>query len=714
MLTYYVYSSCLCFYIFVAEDFMQKYLKAKHDLGSVELKLLNILVFGPPGVGKSTLLSVLLCQNIQLLRESTGLLDRKLVQLKVAVQRDVAKCTSQWKVVNIDEEILRLRHTIQAKLENCTLENSNDLCSDLKPDMKIDEKFQTSVDSMIYEDQSSSITQQYTTSNTLIACYDSGGQPEFFDVMPAFISSTTGNVMVFDMSKDLDSNVDPDFFKNGQRWASSNRKTHYTGAQLLKTALANIQSYATDYPLCSAKSSHCGNSRLLVVGTHLDLCGDTEEEVHERLCQMEEKICADLLHDYSAPSIIKRCGERCTKTIFPIANKCDYKDCDEVIRDRKEVAQEIRTAIESMSENEKASKEIPISWLLFQYEIKLYSFPCISRSDCDEIAEKCYINKGDVDDVLRYFHELGIFLYYQDKDKRLSHVVFSDPQWLFAQLNKLIELKYNPSYDEKRSIKKGIFMKQFLTEIYGKEFNTELLHYEDIINLFVHLNIMARLSDATEQYFMPALLDPFSNDIPINTTFGNKIFSTLYVKFKDGFFPRGVFCCLIALCVKKNKSWKLQSNAAYKDLVVFQIENNEEFLILSDKIHYISLEIHCKEELKQNKHQVLSCVLYENLKEVCNTIHLDGEFKFGFLCKGKICEKFAHVQIQYPYYPENLLCSVCEYNPRMTYDQLIWFIPPKVLDVLTKVGMYTCIATIQPKSILNSCALNLLVSMLYA
>ena len=427
-----------------------------------------------------------------------------------------------------------------------------------------------------------------------------------------------------------------------------------------------------------------------MVGTHLDLCGDTEDKVCKRLCQMEKTICGDVLHDCSAVSVINRCRGKYTKTIFPIANKCDDNDCDEVIRDREEVAQEIRTAIESMSENEKASKEIPISWLLFQYEIKLHSVPFISRSDCDKIAEKCYINKTDVDDVLRYFHELGIFLYYQDKDKRLSRVIFSDPQWLFAQLTKLIEVKYNPSYDAEGSIKKGIFRKQFLTEIYGKEFNTDLLHYEDIINLFVHLNIMARLSDATEQYFMPALLNPFSNDISINATFGNKVLSTLYVKFKDGFFPRGVFCCLIALCVKKNKSWKLQSNAAYKDLVVFQIENNEEFLILSDNIHYISLEIHCKEELQQNRHQVLSCVLYENLKEVCNTIHLDGEFKFGFRCKGKRCEKFAHVQVQYPYYPENLLCSVCEYNPRMTYDQLIWFIPPKVLDVLTKVSMCMC------------------------
>lgn len=202
---------------------------------------------------------------------------------------------------------------------------------------------------------------------------------------------------------------------------------------------------------------------------------------------------------------------------------------------------------------------------------------------------------------------------------------------------------------------------------------------------------MASLSDIAKQFFMPALLNPVPNDISVDTEFGNKVCSSLYVKFKDGFFPRGMFCCLIALCVKKNVTWKLQPDSAYKDLVVFQIDNDEEYLILSDKIHYISLEIHRKVKIQQNKHQVLSCMLYENLKEVCSTVHLNGEFTFGFLCKKENCNKFASVQYQYPYSPDNLLCSVCEYNPRMTYDQLVWFISPKVVDIFREVSIYMCL-----------------------
>ena len=83
--------------------------------------------------------------------------------------------------------------------------------------------------------------------------------------------------------------------REGKRWGSSDIKTHYTTAQLMKTALANIQPYIMPYSSGSANKICVNNSQLLVVGTHLDLCGDTEEEVCERLLETERIICNDIL-----------------------------------------------------------------------------------------------------------------------------------------------------------------------------------------------------------------------------------------------------------------------------------------------------------------------------------------------------------------------------------------------------------------------------------
>ena len=111
---------------------MEKYLKAKHDLGSEKLNLLKIIFFGPSAAGKSTLLSVLLQKDIKSLRESTGILDRKLVQFKVAVQMDTSKSISQWKIVNIEEEILRLRHAIEKNIAKRT-DKKNPISLKLQP-----------------------------------------------------------------------------------------------------------------------------------------------------------------------------------------------------------------------------------------------------------------------------------------------------------------------------------------------------------------------------------------------------------------------------------------------------------------------------------------------------------------------------------------------------------------------------------------------------
>ena len=215
-----------------------------------------------------------------------------------------------------------MRHSIEETLNKRTLKTSNRLQSDLQSDMKIDEKLTDVATDSESQDQTHSFQQRYKTSSTLMACYDSGGQPEFFDVMPAFISATKGNIMIFDVSKNLNLPPNPEFYKDGEHWESS-FKTHYTAAQLLKTALANIQWFAIKRPSCSTASGYLGSSRLLLVGNHLDQCGGTEDEVHKTLYKMEKIIRDDVLCDCSSISVIKRDKEKITKVIHPIASKCD-------------------------------------------------------------------------------------------------------------------------------------------------------------------------------------------------------------------------------------------------------------------------------------------------------------------------------------------------------------------------------------------------------
>ena len=50
-------------FFLVLNTFEKLYYQAKHNLGSEKLQLLKLLIFGPPGAGKSSLLKVLLSDD---------------------------------------------------------------------------------------------------------------------------------------------------------------------------------------------------------------------------------------------------------------------------------------------------------------------------------------------------------------------------------------------------------------------------------------------------------------------------------------------------------------------------------------------------------------------------------------------------------------------------------------------------------------------------
>ena len=85
------------------ETFKKLYYQAKHDLGTEKLQSYKLIIFGPPGVGKSSLFEVLLGNNPDPVRCSTGVLYRKLVQVKVAVTTLAGHFKSSWHLVSIED-----------------------------------------------------------------------------------------------------------------------------------------------------------------------------------------------------------------------------------------------------------------------------------------------------------------------------------------------------------------------------------------------------------------------------------------------------------------------------------------------------------------------------------------------------------------------------------------------------------------------------------
>ena len=644
------------------EMFKKLYYQAKHNLGTEELQLYKLVIFGPPGVGKSSLFQVLLGNDPDTKCNSTGVLDRKLVQVKltVGITTLTDQSKSSWHLFSIENEIVRLRSAIMRVIEKpkqgevslpATVKVVSDIASDSnRLEMKVEEKlFQSSTE----------VPTQIQYASTIMACYDSGGQPEFFDVMPALMTIPTGNIMVFDLSKDIHLKIKSEFYEEGKS-SGLQHEAHYTTAELMKTAIANIQSYSIyDSTTSSESTANC----LLVVGTHLDKCGQTFGEKLQKVTEIETVMYNDVLAGGAIQMVYSDSDGR---IIHPISNT-DHES-------RDEAAQKIRTAIEHMSKYQKFYSQVPINWLLFQLEVQLTGKDYIGRSECIEIAKHCYIRENEVDYVLMYFHQLGIILHYREVSG-LNDIIFCNPQWLFDQLTELIKVKYNAPPLIQQDISKGIFHKQRLFDIYSKKLDAKgNLKFENLIDLFTHLKIMSVLPNKPDQYFMPALLNPAPTDISLQEEYGVQVHDAMLVKFKDSFFPRGMFCCLVTHLVQNG--WKIQVKHAYKNLIIFQI-TPDHYVVLFDRINHVAVEIHCKKQsYLQGTHYDVCDKLYETLQKVL-MFQINCDFKFGFVCKD--CKDFAGVKLQYPF-PTNCSCKECQRSYQLNHDQLVWLIPPHILQ----------------------------------
>ena len=669
-------SIIIFFACILTENFKNLYYQAKHDLGSEKLQLLKLLIFGPPGAGKSSLLKVLLGGDPDPVRDSTGVCDRKLVQCKIAITMSGCESVSTWVKIKFEDEISRLKQKIEEKLSTRYNTASQSIEPDLKSNnLKIESEYFFTDQSGIGNSQTSAFVEIVKHSSALIACYDSGGQPEFFDIMPALTTAPTGYVMVFDMSEDLLTKTIK-FYRKGRKCPTENT-AHYTNADLMKTALANIQLPDNFVPGENVTSKLSKVGHLLVVGTHLDKCGDTKEKQDDEVLRIEQVMDNDILKVpmNSTLHIIER-DQKDTKLIHPISNT--------IKEGRDHVAQEIRTAIESMSDVKKASEDIPISWLLFQLEVRHNEKYYISYQRCTEIAEDCYIKKEDVNIILEYFHELGILLYYKNIPS-LQHVVFCDPQWLFDKLTKLIELKYDPPREIKDKIFKGVFDKSVLSRVYQSDFgSSDILNYEQLLQLFVYLNIMVALPGETNQYFMPALLNPAPVDVDVSLQrcYGEKVFDTLIMKFENRYFPRGVFCCLVSECIKNAVGWSIQYNkAVYKDLIIFQV-SSAQFVFLRDKIESIAIEMYNRNDEILTSPDVVCETLYCALEEVCRKMKVKNDFKIGFICRclqidDSICNGFSSAKNRLPFQAE-LSCKKCNGKQTATRDQMVWLISKEI------------------------------------
>ena len=526
---------------------------------------------------------------------------------------------------------------------------------------------------------------------------DTGGQPEFVNILPAVSSSIALTFIVFNLSNSLDDLVHVQHNVHGD---PSFVPYHLdcTNAEFIKRLLVsseNFNKYITPIELkCIQREDGGNNSKICYVGTHaIKVSEEKIKEIDDRLSSIANDLELQERSFWCSPkSQLKRLYP---VDMFPDDNKESFEDIIKDIQDN------IKKQVQGRD-----YYEVPITWFIFLLKIqKLCGEKSISYISYQEAVDVwmdeneweaksdqglqhksvCQDN-SDVHNILLFFHFMGILFYYH-KVRGICDFVFIDRQWLFEKLTELVEIKFTKGYNKKDVSAEDVekfTMEGRLSINIIKSLKIDLQGIEPLyfIHLLDYLNIVAPIDSKGKEYFMPSVLPSIPileyehKFIDLKKLYGAIQHVPLLVGFKNGPIPHGFFCHLIVELFRNLPTdWNrpLLSTQGiqhvYNNFITFPTTSGHA-VSLFYKIGYLEVQVRHEQHRPTTIHHDAQSELDKALKKVCDHLQVNKEqLCFGFYCKCKRSQHFAKLKEM----TSPTAYISCGYsNTKLTEDHSVW------------------------------------------
>ena len=485
---------------------------------------------------------------------------------------------------------------------------------------------------------------------------DSGGQPQFHEVLPAFIRNTTATMFVMKLSERLDEHPTIEYYDDNGELCGKPSCYALRNDQMLQHCIRTVLSRP------STREGKC--SKVFLVGTHRDLEGSSSEsraEKNSKLIDMLASSFQDQLVYYRPFS----------EVIFPVNAK------NPVELDHKVFAM-IREQVEDKT-CAPPPYRVPIGWFLLEQDItKSAKGGVISRKECLAIAAILNINDKALTAALQYFHDLNIFLYYPSV---LPEVVFSSPQVLPDKVTEFVHFSFSLRSDSPPLAVQGKWLQfrdkgivtvdMFQDERFSAHYIPDLFTPADLIKLFQELLIISPLS--TTEYFMPSLLEMISAEevskqLPPPSTCA----APLLVHFPAGCAQNGVYCALVVYLHSECR-WKIACGpkgtplCVSRSCIYFQLPDKTVCVALVDSFAFFEVHVKAPETKYPKICPMIREAIFSGLKAAADVLRYNNTTPVpAFLCE---CSSPPHTATPDDGY---LVCTKCtEYGP-LTKQYTIW------------------------------------------
>ena len=677
--------------------------------GYVQSQTCKILLYGAAGTGKSSFMHIILDNPPPEIRRSTSLTARPVTVFQVNTNdmRWIKLSPEERKELLVKAAIGRNRRQAGQERQNSSEENdivtivegvvfpegSESSGTEFKTSVKESEaedevtmhqaspsmstipdtKDETPITFSTYEELIK-IVDRLSEKGESIATYkklyliDSGGQPQFHEMLPAFLRRMTLYVFVFKLSEDLDTKPKVEYFNHSGKSVGTPYQSSHTNQQLLEHCIRVLHTHRA-----SSSNDQVLSSRIMIVGTHRDeedpetreaKRAEKNEKISELLLNFQEEACF-----YNVPT---------NEYIFPV-NSLKPEEIDRCVVD------EFRRLV--LTECIPDPVNVPLRYYALEIILEEYSQRkgrgVLSLDECLEAASELHFEKHTLEAALIFLDELSVVFYFPDV---LEGVLFTNPQVLLDKATELVE-EVHVLRETKNKVAGVGDMQMFrdyaqvsprLLSRFQKHYVPGLFTPKELVKLFRKLFVLAELSSG--KFFMPALLQVLEekkvNDYRVSA---KSPVAALAVDFPLGGPLLGVYCSLTCFLISNDNTypcpWKVMRcqmssipACLYRNCIRFSIPHHPGCVTLIDTFDHFEVHVSTRKGCVKMCSVVRFAIL-AGLKKASATLgYRDVAPSLGLLCPcGK---KTAHVAT---FGEDCWICSLnCEEYGGLTHRQRVW------------------------------------------
>ena len=522
----------------------------------------------------------------------------------------------------------------------------------------------------------------------LLNMSDTGGQPEFMDMLPALVIGPALYLLFCKLTQELQSSYTVSYLSPSGESTTPVEST-YTVEEVMFQALSAIACLASS----ESERKEEGNqlfpdlmaspqSKAFIAATHKDLV--SEEHIEKFDAELQERIRAT---DFYREGLVQFASDN--RLILAIDNKSGGA----------EEVDTLRKFFEKHMQKHYRKIKIPAAWLVLSLYLRKQEKRAVSIENCLDWAQKLNMSTEETEAALWFLHHRAGTLMYFPNLPELKDTIISDVQIVYDSVSNLIVNTFRFGKVEKAASEKFRETGQFsLDDIRGAtaDISGDYIPLVQLVKLLEHLNIIAIIKqpepDPSQDshaksskvvYFMPCVLKNAPNEelLIFQENDSNSVLpASLMIRYECGFVPLGLFPASIANLVG-NGSLKLIVEGIKKNRVQFRYSTDRDTITLISRPHFYEVHITREATAKTEAHEVCGAIreiIESSLKTVTSRMNyaFTVSYQLAFECPSHPGRDHLCVVDSKETSPHMMDCLHNLKNPQpveMQNQHLVWF-----------------------------------------